>query len=86
MYYKLEQAGESIHAKMNKLMRRFSSVRPKEERLWKIIEEFEMLNGVNFENLKPRKKSPKIPFLAKATATQLAVISIVCLVLSPFGL
>ena len=86
MFYKLEQAGESIHAKMNKLMRRFSSVRPKEERLWKIIQEFEMLNGVNFENLKPHKKSPKLSFLAKVTATQLAVISIIALALSPFGL
>ena len=67
-------------------MRRFSSVRPKEERLWKIIQEFEMLNGVNFENLKPHKKSQKLSFLAKVTAMQLAVISIVNLDLLPFGL
>ena len=66
-------------------MRKFSSVRPKEEKLWKIIEEFEMLNGVNFENLKPQKKSTNFLFFAKVTATQLVVISIVALALSPFG-
>lgn len=57
-YYKLEQAGESIHATMNKLMRRLSHVTPKSRRLWKIIEHFEMLNGVNKDNLKTRTRGP----------------------------
>ncbi len=57
-YYKLEQAGESIHATMNRLMRRLANVTPKSRRLWKIIEHFEMMNGVNKDNLKTRTRAP----------------------------
>ena len=60
VFYKLEQTGESLHAKMNKLMRRYISVRPKHFRLMKIIQEFEQLNGVNFATVQPKrvKKTP----------------------------
>jgi hypothetical protein len=85
-YYALEQAGESIHAKMNKLMRRFSPMRPKEERLWKIVEEYERQNGINKESIQARKRKPNLPFIAKASLAQLAVLSIICIALIPIGL
>ena len=75
-YYALEKAGEPIHAKMNKLMRRFSPIRPKEERQWRIVEEYEKQNGINKESIKARKRNPNIPFFAKASLGQLLLIFI----------
>ena len=74
LYYKLEQQGESLHATMNRLMRRFLPISPTEERMWKIIEEFERMNGIDSETIKPNKNSSKTPFLAKLTAAQLLTI------------
>ena len=81
-YYKLEQAGESIHAKMNKLTNRFRSMRPYEQRLWKVIEEFELSNYANKETVKARKKRSVAPKLAAST---LGIIAVICLLL-PIGL
>jgi hypothetical protein len=84
-YYKLEQAGESIHAKFNKLMTRFASMKPKEKRLWKMIEEYERSNLINKDNLKARKKKPKLPLAAKLTGSTLGIVAVI-LILLPLGL
>jgi hypothetical protein len=55
-YYKLEQMGESIHAKMNNIGRKFAPIRPKSRRLWKIVEQYEMSNHVDKSLLAKRKK------------------------------
>ena len=85
-YYALEQAGESIHAKKNKLMRSFGPMRSKEERLWKIVEEYERQNGINKESIKARKRNPNLQFFAKASLVQLTVLSLICIALIPIGL
>ena len=55
-YYKLEQMGESIHAQMNNIARRFAPVRPKSMRLWRIVEQYEMSNHVDKSLLAKRKR------------------------------
>jgi hypothetical protein len=50
-------------------MRRFSPMRPKEERLWKIVEEYE--NGINKVSIQARKRKPNLTFIAKASLAQL---------------
>ena len=61
-------------------------MRPKEERLWKIVEEYERQNGINKESIQARKRKPNLPFIAKASLAQLAVLSIICIALIPVGL
>ena len=46
-YYKLEKMGESIHATMNTIGRRLAPIRPKSRMLWKIVEQYEMMNHVD---------------------------------------
>ena len=55
-FYKLEQRGESVHSVVNKLNRRFISVKPESERLLKIIMELESMNNVNVETMAPKSK------------------------------
>ena len=55
-YYKLEQMGESIHATMNSIGRKLAPIRPKSRRLWKIVEQYEMMNHVD-TSLIAKKKS-----------------------------
>ena len=86
MYYKLEQMGESIHAKMNKLNRRFQSIKEPEERLWKIVEEYEKMNGIDKNNLKPTKGKNKVPLIARIGLIPAITLSIVGLLLAPVGL
>ena len=54
-YYKLEQRGESVHAAVNKLMRRLFPLRPKSERLLRIVLGLEQQNNVNPETFKKNK-------------------------------
>ena len=54
-YYKLEQRGESVHAAVNKLMRRLFPLRPKSYRLLKIVLGLEQQNNVNPETFKKNK-------------------------------
>ena len=56
LYYKFEQMGESIHVKMNMLLRRLAPVRPHFRRLWTIIEHYEMMDTVDQKHLDKRKK------------------------------
>ena len=44
MFYKVEQAGESIHAVLNDIQRKIWSIRDGEERIWKFIERYELRN------------------------------------------
>ena len=54
-FFKLEQRGESLHAKANKLNReRFFNVKPDELRLLKTIIELEKFNRIDREIFKPR--------------------------------
>jgi hypothetical protein len=73
----IRSAGILIHAKMNKLVRRFSPMRPKEERLWKMFEEYEKQNGINKESIQAQKIKPNLPIIANASLAQLAVLSII---------
>ena len=54
-YYKLEQMGESIHATMNSIGRKLAPIHPKSRRLWKIVEQYEMMNHVD-KRLKSKKE------------------------------
>ena len=40
MFYKVEQAGESINAVLNDIQRKIWSIRVGEERIWKNIEKY----------------------------------------------
>ena len=73
-YYKLEQMGESIHAKMNMLMRRLAPVRPNSRRLWKIIEHYEMMNKVDQKHLEKRKKKNTGRTIAATLLTTLGIL------------
>ena len=55
-YYKLEQMGESIHATMNGIGRKLAPIRPKSRRLWKIVEQYEMMNHVDKSLIAKKKK------------------------------
>ena len=73
-YYKLEQMGESIHAQMNMLMRRLAPVRPKSRRLWKIIENYEMMNKVDPKHLEKRKKKMTGRTIAATLLTTIGIL------------
>jgi hypothetical protein len=47
--------GESIHATMNSIGRKLAPIRPKSRRLWKIVEQYEMMNHVD-KSLIAKKK------------------------------
>jgi hypothetical protein len=55
-YYKLEQMGENIHAKMNSIGRKLAPIRPKSRRLWKIVEQYDMMNHVDTSLIAKKKK------------------------------
>ena len=57
MFYKAEQTGEAVHAKFNKLKQKWGPRRPKTERLWGMIQEYEVSNTVKSEVLLPRKRA-----------------------------
>ena len=55
-FYKVEQKGESIHADFNDIDRKVWCIRKKEERLWKLIERYELRNVTNVEIVIPAKR------------------------------
>ena len=55
-FYALEQRGESLHARCNRLLRtRFFSVKPDQMKILKTILELERLNNISVELFEPRK-------------------------------
>ena len=55
-FFKLEQRGEAVHAKYNKLTReRFFSIKPERKRVTKTIVELERLNNIGKKLFKPRE-------------------------------
>ena len=56
MFYKVEQAGESIHAVLNEIQRKFLSIRDPAERIWKYIEEYELRNVLDTSIVTPVKR------------------------------
>ena len=59
MFYKVEQKGESIHADLNDIARKVWCIRNKSERLWKLIERYELRNVSNVEIVNPTKRVMK---------------------------
>lgn len=56
MFYKAEQTGEAVHAKFNKLKQKWGPRRPKTERLWGMVQEYEVSNGITSEVFLPKKR------------------------------
>ena len=52
----MEQKGESIHADVNDIDRKVWCIRRKEDRLWKLIERYELRNVTNVEIVIPVKR------------------------------
>ena len=52
-YYKVEQKGESIHADLNDIERKVWCIRKKEDKLWKLVERYELRNLTNVEIVIP---------------------------------
>ena len=59
MFYKVEQAGESIHAVLNDINRKFLSIRDGEQKLWKFIERYELRNVLDVTIVAPVKRGFK---------------------------
>lgn len=45
MFHKAEQTGEAVHAAFNRLFQRYASRRPKTERLWGMMSDYEASLG-----------------------------------------
>ena len=60
-FYKVEQKGESIHAELNDIERKVWCIRKKEDKLWKLVERYELRNVTNVDIVKPMKKTLKQP-------------------------
>ena len=56
MFYKVEQAGESIHAVLNDIHRKIWSIRDGEQKLWKFIERYELRNVLDVDIVAPVKR------------------------------
>ena len=57
MFYKVEKAGESIHAVLNDINRKIGSIRDGGQKLWKFIERYELRNVLDVDIVKPVKKN-----------------------------
>ena len=62
MFYKGEQTGEAVHAAFNRLFKRYASRRPKTERLWGMMSDYEASLGfvTDITVMKKRKKVSEI--------------------------
>ena len=62
MFYKAEQTGEAVHAAFNRLFQRYASRRPKTERLWGMMSDYEASLGfvTDITVMKKRKKVSEI--------------------------
>ena len=59
-FFKLEQRGEALHAKVNQMQRaRFFNIKPEKKRVAKIMVELERLNNVDKELFTPREYKKK---------------------------
>ena len=56
IFYKAEQAGESIHAIFNEINRKIWSIREDEQKLWKFIERFECRNILDISIVRPERR------------------------------
>ena len=56
MFYKVKQAGESIHAVLNDIYRKISSIKDGELKLWKFIERYGLRNALDVSIVTPVKK------------------------------
>ena len=56
MFYKIEQAGESIHATLNEIQRKIWSIRDGKQRMWKYIENYELRNVLDISIVAPNKR------------------------------
>ena len=56
MFYKVEQAGESIHAVLNDIHRKIWSIRDGEQKLWKFIERYEIRNVLDVGIVSPNRR------------------------------
>ena len=56
LFHKMEQTGESVHKLFNRLTSKFMPMKPPQERLWKVIIEFESKQGLQTDLLLPIKK------------------------------
>ena len=56
MFYKVEQAGESIHAVLNDIHRKIWSIRDGKQKLWKFIERYELRNVLDVDIVAPVKR------------------------------
>ena len=59
MFYKVEQAGESIHAVLNDIERKIWSIRDGKQKLWKYIERYELRNVLDVNITAPIKRPLK---------------------------
>lgn len=59
MFYKVEQAGESIHAVLNDIKRKILSIRDGKQKLWKYIERYELRNVLDVNITAPIKRPLK---------------------------
>jgi hypothetical protein len=73
-YYKLEQSGESIHSQMNNIGRKLAPIRPKSLRLFKTIEQYEMMHNVDKKHIEKRKKKQSGKTMAVTMLTTLGII------------
>ena len=56
MFYKIEQAGESIHATLNEIQRKIWYIRDGKQRMWKYIENYELRNVLDISIVAPNKR------------------------------
>ena len=56
MFYKVEQAGESIHAVLNDIHRKIWSIKDGELKLGKFIERYELRNALDVSIVTPIKR------------------------------
>ena len=56
MFYKMEQAGESIHAVLNDIERKIWAIKDEEKKMWKYIERYELRNVTNVTIVTPMKR------------------------------
>ena len=60
-FYKLEQKGEEIHSELNDLERKAWVIRNKEQKLWTIIQRYEVRNQSKVDIVEPVKRLFKNP-------------------------
>ena len=60
-FYKLEQKGEEIHSVLNDLERKAWVIRNKEQKLWTIIQRYEVRNQSKVDIVEPVKRLFKNP-------------------------